>query len=125
MVSERLAKIAKAQDNLREALKRYRKREADDELPFLAVCKTVEILVEYLWKEFKQRVESEGLFAVSPKEAVRQAAAIGLINSPDRWIAIVLARNDSVRDYFGVPEPEYIRLAEELLERSAAIAWEQ
>jgi len=124
MVSERLEKITKAQNNLREALRRYRESDRKhDDIPFLTVCKTVEVLVEYLWKEFKQRVESEGLFAVSPKDAVRQAAAIGLIDAPDRWIAIVLARNDSVHDYFGIPEAEYIRLAEELIEKSVAIRW--
>jgi hypothetical protein len=119
----RLQKISKAAKNLESALELYANRRKTDEIPFLAVCKTVEVLMEYLWKEFKSRVEAEGLFAASPKEAVRQAAAIGLIDEPDKWIAIVLARNDSVHDYFGIPETEYVRLAHDLVQRSKRIEW--
>ena len=119
----RLQKISKAIKNLEAALELYAKRRKADELPFLTVCKAVEVLMEYLWKEFKARVEAEGLFAASPKEAVRQAATIGLIDEPDKWIAIVLARNDSVHDYFGIPEAEYVRLAQDLVQRSKSIEW--
>jgi len=123
MVHGRIEKIGNSIKNLEQALKLYEKRKEGDELPFLALCKTVEVLMEYLWKEFKQRVETEGLFAVSPKEAIRQAATIGLIDEPDRWIKIVLARNDSVHDYFGIPEGDYVGLARELLVKSRAISW--
>lgn len=123
MVHGRTEKIEKGIKNLAQALEMYEKRKKADELPFLALCKTVEVLVEYLWKEFKARVEAEGLFAVSPKEAMRQAASLGLITEPDRWIKIVLARNDSVHDYFGIPESDYVELARELLEKAKAISW--
>jgi hypothetical protein len=120
MVPTRAEKIAKAIKNLEQSIRGYERREQGDDLPFLALCKTVEVLVEYLWKELKQRVEAEGLFAVSPKEAVRQAAVLGLISEPDRWIKIILARNDSVHDYFGIPESDYVALANELLEKARA-----
>lgn len=120
MVQTRAEKIAKAIKNLEQSIRGYERREQGDDLPFLALCKTVEVLVEYLWKELKQRVEAEGLFAVSPKEAVRQAAVLGLISEPDRWIKIILARNDSVHDYFGIPESDYVALANELLEKARA-----
>lgn len=123
MVFVRLEKIRKAEGHLEQALEAYRSRQQHDELPFLTVCKTVEVLMEYLWKEFKERAETEGLFAVSPKEAIRQAAALGIISEPDRWIKIILARNDSVHDYFGIPEPDYVELAGELLRRARAIRW--
>jgi hypothetical protein len=79
------------------------------------LSKAFEILVEYAWKELKFRVEDSGLFAPSPKEAVRQAATMGLISDPEKWIAIINARNDSVHDYFTVPEKDYVSLASELL----------
>ena len=123
MVHGRTEKIEKGIKNLAQALEMYEKRKKVDELPFLALCKTVEVLVEYLWKQFKARVEAEGLFAVSPKEAMRQAASIGLITEPDRWIKIVLARNDSVHDYFGIPESDYVELARELLKKAKDISW--
>ena len=123
MVHTRLEKIAKAIKNLEQALSQYEKKKSGDELPFLALCKTVEVLIEYLWKEFKHRIENEGLFAVSPKEAIRQAATIGLISEPERWIKIVLARNDSVHDYFGIPEQDYVMLARELAKKASAISF--
>lgn len=123
MAQRRVEKIIKATKNLEFALALYNRREPGDDIPFLTLCKTVEMLVEYLWKEFKERVEAEGLFAVSPKEAVRQAAIIGYITDPDKWIAIILARNDSVHDYFGIPEKDYVQLAEELLVRTRLIKW--
>lgn len=123
MAPGRIEKIYKAALNLEQALAGYERRKKGDELPFLALCKTVEVLIEYLWKEFKERVESEGLFAVSPKESVRQAATIGLITEPERWIKIILARNDSVHDYFGIPEKDYVILAQELLGKARAIKW--
>lgn len=125
MAPARIEKIGKATTNLKDALLMYDNRKKAEELPFLALCKTVEVLIEYLWKEFKQRVEAEGLFAVSPKEAVRQAASIGLISEPERWIAIILARNDSVHDYFGIPEKDYVLLARELLVKARAIEWDK
>ena len=124
MESKRMKKIEHASENLRSAIKIYYKRSKDDELPFLTVCKTLEVLFEYLWKEFKGRIEDQGLFAASPKEAIKQAAVIGLIENPERWLLIAGARNDSVHDYFGIPEEKYISFAEEFLDLVGKIKWD-
>ena len=116
MVSEKANKIEKSKKNLIQALKAYDNRSKDDELPFLTVCKSLEVLFEYVCKELKNKVEEEGLFAVSPKEAIRQAAQLEIITEPERWIAITNARNDSVRDYFGIPENKYAELAVEFIQ---------
>ncbi len=55
------------------------------------------------------------MFAPSPREAIKQAAALNIIDNVERWLAVLTARNDSVHDYFGVPEKEYLRLAKDLL----------
>ena len=116
MESERVEKIEKARTQLKAALQLYHKKKGDRQLEFLTVAKAFEILFEYTWKRLKYRIEDEGLFAVSPKEAIRQAATLGLIEDPERWIACATARNDSVHDYFGIPEADYIKLVEEFLE---------
>ncbi len=115
MVSEKANKIEKSRKNLIRALEGYGNSSKDDELPFLTVCKSLEVLFEYVWKELKNRVEEEGLFAVSPKEAIRQAARLEKITEPERWIAITNARNDSVHDYFGIPKSKYVELAAEFV----------
>lgn len=108
--------LKKAAKNLKAAIREYEKRKAGDDLPFLALCKALEVLMEYAWKDLKRQVEEQGLFASSPREAIKQAATIRLIDHPDRWLAVLTARNDSVHDYFGIPEVSYVKLARELLE---------
>ncbi len=85
--------------------------EKEQEIAFLAVSKAFEVAIEYAWRELKRRVESEGLEAPSPKEAIRQGAVIGLIDDPEMWINFVNARNDSVHDYHSMPEGDCLILA--------------
>lgn len=108
MVSDRRDKIKEALSYLQQALVQY--EEASDHLKFLALSKAFEICIEYVWKELKFRVEDEGLEAQSPKQAVRQSAKLGIIDHPDDWINCINARNDSVHDYFGIPEADYCEL---------------
>ena len=110
MVSNRLKKINEAVDYLKQALAQY--DQAADHLKFLALSKSFEICVEYVWKELKFRIEDEGLEAQSPKQAIRQAAKLGLITDPEDWINCINARNDSVHDYFGIPEEDYRQITE-------------
>lgn len=110
-----MARLPEAAGNLKAAIVAYEKKKEGDPLPFLTLCKALEVLVEYAWKELKRQVEEQGLFAPSPREAIKQAATLGLIEEPQRWLAILTARNDSVHDYFGIPEKEYLRLSKELL----------
>ena len=123
MGSPRQVKINKASRNLQEAIALYKKRSQGSDLPFLTLCKTLEVLFEYVWKELRAAVEEEGLFATSPKESIRQAATIGRLKNLERWIAIATARNDSVHNYFGIPEKDYVALAEEFLDLLKQVDW--
>jgi len=104
----------KAKEHLRLALEQYRKSKT--ELHFLTLAKAFEILVEYEWKLLRRFVESEGLEAASPKMAIRQAAKLHVITDPEVWLDCLDARNNSVHDYFGITEKEYVSLAEKFLE---------
>lgn len=105
-----------AYGHLEKALALYAKAtEEDRELAFLTVSKAFEVLVEYAWKDLKRRIEDEGLDAPSPKEAIRQSARLGFITDPDQWIASINARNDSVHDYFNIPEKDYLEITRNFL----------
>ena len=121
MVTNKPHQLKKAAKNLNAAILAYEKRKAGDDLPFLALCKALEVLMEYSWKELKRLVEEAGLFAPSPREAIKQAAKLGIIDRPDRWLAVLTARNDSVHDYFGIPENAYLEFARELLKLGAGL----
>jgi len=113
MGSEKKNRRHKVVTHLGEALKRY---DADSsELNFLTVCKALENLMEQEWRDLKRSVEGEGLEANSPRSAFRQAAKLGLIEEPEAWLDALEARNNSVHDYFGITEKEYIDLARTVL----------
>lgn len=113
MASKKDDRLPNAISNLRKAVEAFSGAGDDDELQFLALSKAFEIAVEYSWKELKRRVEDEGLEAESPKSAVRQAAKLGLISNPEKWLMCINARNSSVHDYFGISKKEFASLAEE------------
>ena len=113
---EKLEKLHKAVTHLENALLRYKNEKDQQDLNFMLLAKTFEVLVEYAWKHLRSIVIDEGLDARSPKEAIRKAAELGLISKVDRWIDCVNARNDSVHDYFAIPNEDYIKLANEFLD---------
>lgn len=118
MVEKRIKDIKKAIEQSDSAIKLYQKEKGQEDLNFLMVVKSYEILVELAWKHFKDKVEDEGLSAPSPKESVRKAATIGLIDDPEKWIKYIEARNLSMHDYFGLDNQNFLKLASELI-RSA------
>ena len=118
MVEKRIKDIKKAISQSDSAIKLYHQEKDQQDLNFLMVVKSYEILVELAWKHFKNKVEDEGLSAPSPKESVRKAATIGLIDDPEKWIKFIEARNLSVHDYFGLDNESFLKLASELI-RSA------
>ena len=108
-------KLHNSVKNLEAAVTAYRNKVKGDNLSFLALSKALEVFMEYAWKEMKKIVEADGLLAPTPKEAIRQAAVAGLIRDPEEWLKVLAARNDSVHDYFSIPESDYEKLAAKCL----------
>jgi len=115
MASKRAAKLDTALKRLQSAIKAYKEANEDNDLEFMALVKAFEVAIEYAWRELKIKVEDEGLDAPSPKAAVKQAAKIGIISEPEACLLCIDARNNSVHDYFGISEKEYMVLAEKLV----------
>jgi nucleotidyltransferase substrate binding protein (TIGR01987 family) len=110
MAEKRIKDIKKAIAQAEAAIVLYQKETDQRELNFLMIVKAYEILVELAWKYFKYKVEDEGLGAPSPKEAVRKAATIELIEDPQKWLDFIEARNLSVHDYFGLDNENFLKL---------------
>lgn len=113
MPSNAQKKRHRALDHLEAALAQY--ATDSSELNFLTAAKTFEVAVEYEWRDLKRLVEDQGLDAPSPKLAVKHAARLQMITEPETWMDCIDARNNSVHDYFGISEKEYIALATTLL----------
>ena len=80
-----------------------------------AVSKCFEVALEYAWKSFKRHAEDSGVEVFSPKDAVRSAAASGLIDDPEQWMQFINNRNLSVHDYLGIDDEEYLASIKEFV----------
>lgn len=102
------SKVELSREDFKAALKAH--LNDNSKLTFLALTKAFEVLLEYSWKNLKQKVEDEGIEVYSPKDAVREAARLELINNPELWIKAINARNESVHDYYSMPRDAFVDL---------------
>ena len=113
-------KLEKALSNLKMTLVE-RTREGASPINDAGVSKCFEVALEYFWKYLKRRIEDDGLEASSPKEAIKVAATMGLINKPDLWIRFINNRNLAVHDYLGVDNEEYLKSINEFSIESESV----
>lgn len=64
-----------------------------------ATIQRFEFTYELSWKLMKALAQLEGLAVTSPKNAMRQAAVLGLIDDPLPWFDFLTARNYTVHTY--------------------------
>lgn len=89
-----LADLIKATSRLQEAI----------DLPSTiinqdACIKRFEISFELAWKLLQSMVRENGIEIYGPKNAIREAAKLGLINEVERWFEFLEARNLTVHTY--------------------------
>ncbi|MFH1830881.1 MAG: HI0074 family nucleotidyltransferase substrate-binding subunit [Pseudomonadota bacterium] len=102
--------------DLKEMLAFFEKMGGDEPAAFFAVVKCFEVAVEYGWKELKQKLREKGVEDLyAPKDVIRKAAQMQLIDNAETWLDYVDARNSSVHDYYGMSQSEYIALIRRFL----------
>jgi nucleotidyltransferase substrate binding protein (TIGR01987 family) len=101
------AKLSESIEALEHALS-FEKRALKD--PFFAagIAKSFESCFEYAWKTMKTVVTEHGLEAFSPRDAIKAAGRIGLIQDVEAWLGYLEDRNLSVHDYLGIGDAEYL-----------------
>lgn len=115
-------KHERALGELSAALEFYETQKGDEPSAFLAVVKAFEISVEYGWKELKRRLEDKGVDDVfAPKDVIRKAAQIGILENAEQWLDFVDTRNASVHDYYSMAQSEYVNLARQFLKEAKAV----
>lgn len=116
MAQKKENKLNRAALDLASAMEFYKKTGGDEPPAFLAVAKAFEVAIEYAWKELKRRLEEKGVADIyAPKDVIRKAAQIGMLDDPERWLDYIDARNDSVHDYYGMTQAEYVELARKFM----------
>ncbi|MBI1910046.1 MAG: nucleotidyltransferase substrate binding protein [Deltaproteobacteria bacterium] len=103
-----MKKLKEAIDDLEHALSFLNKAEKDD-FYYSGIAKKFEICFEYAWKHFKQKANDEGFEAYSPKEAIKLAGRMGLIDNVEKWLAFLEDRNLGVHDYLGIEQNQYLK----------------
>lgn len=63
------------------------------------VIQRFEYTIELLWKIAKRVLEESGVFAIAPKDVVREMARIGWINNPEEFIEYIKMRNATSHTY--------------------------
>jgi len=101
-------KFKQSIDDLGHALS-FINRIEEDSFYFSGIVKSFEVCFEYSWKYFKQKINNEGIDVYSPREAIKQAGRIGIINDVEKWLGFLEDRNISVHDYLGMPPNEYLK----------------
>ena len=81
----------------------------NDVILYAALSKLFETAIEYCWKYFKSIAEAEGYDVQSPRDAIRYAAKLNIIDNLELWLQFLTDRNHAVHDYFGLPPAEYLK----------------
>lgn len=109
-LSERLESFIRLRNDVAEFLEQmpvYTKRDG------AAVIYAFNSLFDIAWKLMKDSLsEWYGLDEVrpSPRDIIREAAAVGLIDTPDTWLEMLRNRNLSTHDYMRTNQEYYCRL---------------
>jgi nucleotidyltransferase substrate binding protein (TIGR01987 family) len=80
-------------------LNKYANHELETELEQAGIIQFFEMTFELAWKVMKDYLESQGYLVKSPREAIKQAFQIGLIDDGHIWIDALSNRNLTAHTY--------------------------
>ena len=86
-------------DKSYKLLKKYSYKPIVTELERAGIIQFFEITFELAWKVLKDYLESEGYMVKSPRETIKQAFQIGLIDNGHVWIDALSNRNLTTHTY--------------------------
>jgi nucleotidyltransferase substrate binding protein (TIGR01987 family) len=85
-------------------------RSPKDRLSFASASKCFEVAFEYAWKWFKRQADDAGFEVYGPRDSIKAAAQLGLIQDIQRWERFLHARNLSVHDYLGISDADFLEV---------------
>lgn len=96
-----MGKLKSQLEDLSKALQRLKEAAGLENIPIHqdASIQRFELTFELAWKVLREIEKQEGLQVVSPRDAIRKAADIGLIENPEEWFTFLEARYLSVHTY--------------------------
>lgn len=82
-----------------QLLKKYSNEKIETELERAGIIQFFEVTFELGWKVLKDYLESQGFIVKSPREAIKQAYQIELINDGHIWLEALDKRNLTTHTY--------------------------
>jgi nucleotidyltransferase substrate binding protein (TIGR01987 family) len=117
--ARRIALLAQALARLEQAL-----RVPEDAIVRDACIQRFEFTFEMAWKAIQAHARAQGLSCVSPRDCLRTAFRLGLVEDDPGWMTMVEDRNRTVHTYdeasahaIYVALPNHVRLLVILLDR--------
>lgn len=105
---------------LKKAIRRYR-REPQDKFVFAGFSKCFEVAFEYIWKYLKSLASEAGMEVYSPRDSIKGAAQLGIVEDLELWNQFLNARNLSVHDYISIDDKDLVPLVERFLKEAGKI----
>lgn len=84
-----------------------------DKLAFAGASKCFEVAFEYAWKNCKRQADRSGFEVYGPRDSLKAAAQMSLLDNLERWERFLNARNLSVHDYLGISDAEFLTTMED------------
>ena len=120
MAENSKAKFEQSLEALRHALT-FEVQASKDAFYFGGIAKAFETSIEYAWKYFRTEAVSAGFEVPSPREAIKLAANLGMIDDLEAWLGLLKTRNIAVHDYIGFPREEYLSQIKIFADRASKI----
>ncbi|WP_461614100.1 nucleotidyltransferase substrate binding protein [Clostridium sp. Marseille-QA1073] len=95
-------------------IEKYSKEEIKTELEKAGMIQFFEMTFELAWKVLKDYLESEEFMVKSPRETIKQAFQIGLIDNGHIWIDALSNRNLTTHTYDEVLADNMVKEIKEL-----------
>lgn len=95
-------------------MEKYSKEEIKTELEKAGMIQFFEMTFELAWKVLKDYLESEEFMVKSPRETIKQAFQIGLIDNGHIWIDALSNRNLTTHTYDEVLADNMVKEIKEL-----------
>ena len=95
-----------------QLLAKYTKLPINTELERAGIIQFFEMAFELAWKVLKDYLEAEGYLVKSPRETIKQALQMGLIENGHVWIAALSNRNLTTHTY---DEELAIKMTDEII----------
>lgn len=109
-----MKKIETDRDKLESSIKdldkamKFIDKARNDRFYFSGISKSFEVCLEYAWKYLKRLAIDAGLEIYSPKEAIKAAGKLKLIDDVEKWLDFIEDRNLAVHDYLGMSDEDYL-----------------